>query len=275
MRNSVVVVLAAAVYLGLVGCQGPGFSDRTIKQFQLNDFTAELSDYELLGIDLDKHISDEQIRDALDHPRIAPTLQKGQRLMIVQSGQPLPDTKMMDLLEPIFHIQTFSGVTQYKRQTPESEWVSLTKFIVAAAAVSSADQSQSKSHKSCEHEQQPKPTHAQVMRLAAAQSGINTIMVYWRYLESGVINHQTKLISWIPIAGMIIPDETKYMRLRIKVCLIDVKTGQWEAFHPKVVNGQILTGAFNRDPANQKQLNNLIDQAYTKTVEALLAEYIR
>ena len=45
----------------------------------------------------------------------------------------------------------------------------------------------------------------------------------------------TKAVSWVPIVGGIIPDESQEMRIRLKIALIDVATGQWDAFSPKPI----------------------------------------
>lgn len=43
---------------------------------------------------------------------------------------------------------------------------------------------------------------------------------------------RNKVVSWVPILGALVPDENQRMRIRLKVALIDVKSGKWEMFSP-------------------------------------------
>lgn len=58
-------------------------------------------------------------------------------------------------------------------------------------------------------------------------------MVYWGVLESARENLSTKVVSWVPILGALVPDENQRMRIRLKVALIAVKTGHWSMFSPE------------------------------------------
>lgn len=42
----------------------------------------------------------------------------------------------------------------------------------------------------------------------------------------------TRVVSWIPFLGGLLPDETQRMRIRLKVAVVGVQTGQWEMFLP-------------------------------------------
>lgn len=272
MAQIFISLLLTIWLLMTLGCQEPSFVDETITRFRLNEYTQELTEYELLGIDRNKPISEDQISSALSQPRVEMTLHKGDRLLVIQSGAVMPDAQMLTLLKKQFDTKTLTGMSEYKRIKPEPDYMLLARLFIATAK----EQNQTPYSGANQIGTTPslvKPDYAQVMRFAAAKANIQTILVYWRFLESGIVNHQTKIVSWIPIAGSIIPDKTRYLRMRMKVCLIDVKSGQWELFTPKLCNDEPLTTTITRGSSNRQQVQKLMALAYGNMIEELLDRF--
>lgn len=86
----------------------------------------------------------------------------------------------------------------------------------------------------------------------------------------------TKAISRVPIAGWVLPDENQAMRLRLKLAVIDVRTGNWTVLGPEsLVDRNSRSNRFNRDRADQKQVQALKELAYARRVEKLVASVER
>lgn len=268
MRPTLSGLLFALTLMFLTGCQSPTVTQQAIERYRLNDFSRELTEMELLGITLRESIDEGKITQALNEEHIPIRLHKGDRLLVVQSGADMPDEQMTALLETTFTTQPFTGITEYKRTTPEPDYMLIARLFIAAAK-----EAAKKDTANTNEQATPAPDFAQVLRFAAVRSDIKTIMVYWSILESGIVNHQTKLVSWLPIVGTIIPDETRYLRIRTKVCLIDTQTGHWQAFTPKTFNNKQLTTFIDRHTAHEKQVENLKAMAYQNTVMQMWERY--
>ncbi|MCL1984845.1 MAG: hypothetical protein FWG59_00150 [Betaproteobacteria bacterium] len=90
--------------------------------------------------------------------------------------------------------------------------------------------------------------YAAALRLAAAKSGCETIMVYWGVLETAQKGHSDKVISWLPIVGGMMPDESQEMRIRLKTALT-VLLGRAYQKSP-VLNGTIFWEGYNSLPCS-------------------------
>ena len=172
--------------------------------------------------------------------------------MAIQSGAPLPDDQMVTALDRYFAVVPFSGVPL----------VRLEAASYAANGVS------------------PKLTderitnYARALRLAAAKSGAEVIFCYWGVIDSAVEREATKVVSWVPLVGSVIPDETQLMRIRLKVALIDVRSGQWSMFAPEAFVDSALSAALIRAQSDQRQVAQLKEKAYKAAVEAFVARYV-
>src|SRR5215470_16153578 len=148
-------------------------------------YKGELTELDVLGIDSARPVSEAEIARELDrHQGLA--LRKGDNLLLLQSGALIPDDPMVHALKQYFTVTPFSGVP------------------VSAVRTASTTPEGS-------------PSYATTLRLAAARSGATTVICYWGLLESGIENHVTKAISWVPIVGVAIPDQSQHMRIRLKV----------------------------------------------------------
>ena len=118
-------------------------------------------------------------------------------------------------------------------------------------------------------------SYSKALRYAAARAGIDKIMVYWGILESGTKNLATKTISWVPIIGWAVPDQAQELRIRLKIALIDVKTGQWEIFPPKEFEDTSSSAILNRGHSDQEQVALLKTKAYKAATESIIERYVR
>jgi hypothetical protein len=109
-----------------------------------------------------------------------------------------------------------------------------------------------------------------VLRLVAAQGGYTHILCYWGTLETAVEDKATKAISWIPIAGALVPDETQQMRIRLKAALIDVASGRWVMVTPDPIDDSALSSGLVRVKSDQKQVSELKKKAYATLVSELV-----
>lgn len=241
MKTSILAALV--VILLLSSCATRSISDSGYKDGYYgyrNDnpfYKGELSEFDVLGIEAGKEISEQDIATAAASRKERITLRKGDSIMVIQSGAMLPDEDMTKNMEKYFSVTVFTGVPETDRKENAS--------------------------------------YAKALRLAAAKGGIEKLFVYWGVLESGTRNLATKTISWVPIIGGAIPDQTQEIRIRLKVALIDVKSGQWEMFTPKVFEDTATSASLNRAQSDQAQVALLKTKAYETAVEDTLQRYVR
>ena len=161
------------------------------------------------------------------------TLTKGSPIMLVQSGAIMPDDQMVRALESHHRIVAFSGIPT----APNNGNVAL------------------------------------ALRLAAARGGCEKIMVYWGILETAQKDMSTKTVSWVPIVGGMIPDESQEMRIRLKVAIIDVKSGQWVTLSPKPIEDTSTSARYTRASSDQRQVAALKAHAYAELANGIVNNY--
>jgi hypothetical protein len=160
-------------------------------------------------------------------------LRRGSKLLLIQSGAAQPDEPMRRALEQQFSVVPFSG------QPPRTN----------------AD------------------TYAKSLRLAAAEAGCEHIICYWGVLESAKKGMGTKTISWVPIVGLIVPDEKQQMRIRLKLAVIDVRGGRWTMFAPESFENRAWSEKLGREAADQGQVEKLKKLAYEAAAGDLVKMY--
>src|SRR5258708_3720390 len=257
MKNAMVrrlgmVALLAVVFL-LCGCETRSISDSGYggDGARRNPFyQGEINEFDVLGIDVSQPATDEEIAQQLaDHHKIG--LRKGGAMMAIQSGAPMPDNEMVAALDRYFSVVPFTGVPLVRNDR---------SYYASTGASSKLTDERI-------------TNYARVLRLAAAKSGAAVIFCYWGVLDSAVEREPTKVVSWVPLVGAVIPDETQLMRIRLKVALIDVRTGHWSMFAPEAYVDSALSAALIRAQADQKQVALLKEKAYKAAVEAFVARY--
>lgn len=241
-------VLVSLVVL-LAGCSTRSISDSGYDRWGGRDgnptYRGELSELDVLGISRDSKITEENIVKSFK-PKQPLILKKGSSIMVIQSGAMFPDDPMVKALEKYYTVATFTGV-------PEQDTSRFTAAPVPAAS----------------------PNYALALRLAAAKGGYEKILAYWGILETAQENLGTKAVSWVPIAGWGVPDERQRMRIRLKVAVIDVKSGQWEMFTPEPIDSNAISALINRESADQGQVAFLKSKAYQAAAEDLVKRFAR
>jgi len=161
------------------------------------------------------------------------TLLKGSSIMLIQSGAMIPDEPMVKAMEKYYNVSVFSGV-------PLSQGTY---------------------------------DYAMSLRLSAAKGGFEKIVAYWGLLETAQKGFATKAVSWVPIVGGAIPDEGQEMRIRLKVAVVDVKSGQWDMFSPEPFQDTAASARFTRESSDQGQVALLKTKAYEAAAEDLMKRY--
>ncbi len=201
-------------------------------------YRGELTEFDILGIDPTKEISDEEITTSLSKAsRVG--IKQGDSVMLIQSGAMFPDAPMQRELNKRFETMPFSGI-------PVSN---------------------------SRHGLDSNKNYGKALRLAAAKSGNKIIVCYWGILETAQKNLATSAVSWVPVAGWMIPDESQMMRIRLKFAIIDVATGSWTIFTPDPIDDTSISAVINRESSDQGQVALLKEKAYKEAVEKLVRVY--
>lgn len=161
------------------------------------------------------------------------TVPKGSSILLIQSGALIPDAAMVKALERVYNVSVFSGV-------PESGGAK---------------------------------DYSMLLRYAAAKGGIEKIVAYWGLLESAQQGIGTKVVSWVPIVGGVIPDEAQDMRIRLKVAVVDVKSGQWDMFSPEPFADTSMSARVSREASDQGQVSRLKARAYEAAAEEIVKRF--
>jgi len=206
------------------------------------EYRGELSEADVLGISLGEITSEAEIRRTLD--TVKPVkLRRGSSILLIQSGALFPDGPMVAALSRHFSVVPFSGVPTLRRTS-----------VGGLQTESSDPESYSKS-----------------LRLTAARWGTDLILCYWGTLESESERLPTKTVSWVPLVHWLLPDEKQHMRIRLKVALLDVRSGNWSIFSSKPFADARLSASPRRAAVDQKQVERLKQLAY----EAAVAELVQ
>jgi hypothetical protein len=244
-RRNVRLAAFLLIFAGaLVGCSTRSISnsdysadtDRGYAQRNNPFYKGELSEFDVIGVNPNTVVTEEEIARAAQS-KDPISIPKGTTVMLVQSGAMIPDEEMLKSMEKYYGISVFTGV-------PMSD------------GNSSA-------------------TYSHALRLAAAKAGAKKLIVYWGLLETGRENRTTKAISWFPFIGGVIPDETQRMRIRIKVAIVDVKSGQWEMFSPEPADDVASSGSYSRVSSDQAQVAALKGKAYRAIADDLVKRYAK
>ncbi len=203
-------------------------------------FKGELSEYQVVGVDNTQGFSEADIQKAVIQRRPL-IIHRGAAIMLIQSGALLADPDMTAAMEKYFTVSSFSGVPQPEPAVPHSQAVPYSKLF----------------------------------RMAAAKGGYETVIVYWGMLESATEGLGGKAISWVPVIGGIVPDETQHMCIRLMMAIIDVRTGQWDTYSPEPILDEAMSTQHGRAASDQRQVMALKAQAYKAAADAIALRYIR
>ena len=244
-RHRLAWPLAALLLLSLAGCATRSISDSGYRggfwgggSDDNRLYRGELSEFDVLGIERNQAIAEREIQESIG-TRERPVIARGATIMLIQSGAMFPDEPMVRALEARYDVGQFSGIRE------ERQWTT--------TAV---------------------PTHyAMALRLAAARGGYDKIIAYWGVLETAREGIGTKIVSWVPIVGNFIPDETQRMRIRLKFAVIDVKTGHWDLYVPEPLEDDAISASLNRASSDQAQVALLKEAGYKAAATGLFTRY--
>ncbi|GGF13873.1 hypothetical protein GCM10011611_19510 [Aliidongia dinghuensis] len=118
---------------------------------------------------------------------------------------------------------------------------------------------------------QPHNDYARQLRLIAAQGGYGQLLCYWGTLESSKTDEVTKAVSWVPIAGWLVPDQTQKMRIVLRAVLVDVATGHWRMYRPLPIDDEQLSAMIGRRSSDQDQVARLKDAGYSALAHDIVA----
>ncbi|MGC3956663.1 MAG: aminopeptidase [Verrucomicrobiota bacterium] len=207
------------------------------------EYRGELSEFDVLGITRTETASNADIEKALAAAKQI-RLKPGASVMLVQSGAIFPDAPMVNELSKHFRVVPFTGVPPVSRRGTDGQF-----------------------------ERYDAGDFSKSLRLAAARGGCETILCYWGILESESAKLATKTVSWVPVASWFIPDENQHMRIRLKLALVDVRTGDWTVLSPNAIEASKLSVSPRRAVADQKLVEHLKQQAYESGAKELLSRY--
>jgi hypothetical protein len=247
-RHRLAWPLAALLLLSLAGCATRSISDSGYRGGYWSGgsddnrlYRGELSEFDVLGIERGQAIAEAEIQASLG-ARERPAIARGASIMLIQSGAMFPDEPMVQALEARYDVGQFSGIPEERSQS------------ASAALAASA-------------------SYAMALRLAAARGGYDKIVAYWGVLETTQEGLGTKVVSWVPIVGNLIPDETQRMRIRLKFAVIDVRTGQWDLYAPEPLEDAAISASLNRASSDQAQVALLKEAGYKAAATGLFTRY--
>lgn len=198
----------------------------------------QLSESEVLGIGgQGSPITDEEFRRVLEEVRSF-KIKQGSTVLLVQSGAAAPDPAMVGQLSNYFTVVPHSG-------------------IPGQIALSDSEAGISKA-----------------LRLAAAQSKAETILVCWGNLELKRDDLPTSLVSWVPVVDFMVPDEYQKMRMSLKVALIDVRSGNWASFRTEPIEEDAVTTRYAREHEHKWPLESIKQKTYASAARTLQSAYL-
>jgi hypothetical protein len=185
---------------------------------------------DLVGSANETNISEADITGALKESALERKVAKGAKVLVMQSGAAAPDLGLQDEFNS-------KGVAAIPFSGVPSEHMS---------------------------------GFNRTIRLAAARGGIRQIVCYWGVLESARRDRSGKVVSWIPIAGMFVPDERQQLRIRLKVIVMDVESGNWTMVAPAPIEDSALSAIVTRESSDQKQVEELKRAGYRALAATLV-----
>ncbi len=204
-------------------------------------YRGELSEFDVLGIPRTEITSEAEIRRTLDSAKEV-SLKPGTSVLLIQSGAVIPDAPLVEELSKHLNVVTFSGVPNLRRTA------------AGPAQTESADPE----------------TYSKALRLTAARGGAQVVVCCWGMIQSESERLPTKTVSWVPLVNWMLPDEKQHMRIRLKLALVDVRSGNWSVISTKAFEDAKITLSPRRAATDQKQVEKLKQLAYKAAVEELV-----
>jgi hypothetical protein len=234
------LIACATAALLLLGCEtnvnfrSANFSGD--KVYKKGPLPPQLNENEVLGIKESARLTNDDINRILDESSSI-QIKEGSTILLVQSGAPHPDKEMVDELLKRFVVVPHSGVPNEIRSNPNDD---ISKSL----------------------------------RLAAAHSKAETLLVFWGHLEMKRDDLPTSLVSWVPVIDFAVPDEYQRVRMHLKVALVDVRSGNWATFRTEPIESDALTTRYAREHEQKWPLQNTRQRLYRNSVSRIVESYV-
>ena len=231
----------------LAGCSSRSISNVQGRYYG-GGYKGELNELSVLGVQVNEEVSNQDIAATLSERGANPVeLERGDVLAVIQSGARFPDKDMVDSLAALAEVVPLSGVPPEEREFRDEERKNKEPIRI--------DKS---------------------LRMAAAKGGANKMLVYWGILESAAEPEQAaKQLSWVPIAGRIIPDEIQHVQIRVKAVVIDVATGNWTMLRTEPLQDKRMSSRLTRESSDLKQVLALKEKAYGQFASDLKTRFLK
>lgn len=245
-RIYIVVIAIAFLFAGCAtrSISNSGYPERGRYRGGNSQYIGELNELSVLGVNHEAEISEADIQNAFSASESI-SLAQGDSIVLIQSGARFPDSSMTEKMAAYYDVIPLSGIPDNWRQCVPANFEKKTV----------------------------PPSLNMKLRLAAARTGVKTIIVYWGILETSNADIVTKTVSWVPIAGSILPDENQQMRINIKGAVIDVASGNWIMINTKSYDDERISARLNREASDQKQVGVLKDKAYGNFIAKLRSRF--
>lgn len=204
-----ILVSVLAVFL-LAGCARIPLETKNPGYISLKkDFPNQLTNRDIFDDELEQEITEDDIQQAVETASEGFSLPLSSRIILVQSGEVVPDIDMQNKMRKYYQISIYSGLP--KAKSPP---------VVA---------------KNKDKDDTPpvvQNNYMRTLRLVAAKGQQRTVVVYWGILQMGVIDEKSRRLVWMPYQSGKIPDRTTSMRYLLRFTLVDVATGNWSMYSP-------------------------------------------
>jgi hypothetical protein len=108
-------------------------------------------------------------------------------------------------------------------------------------------------------------------RAAAKAGGATHVVVCWGTIETAIVDRITKAVSWIPVAGWVVPDEDQRMRIAVQALVADLDSGQWRLFTAHSDESTASSSLVSRRSADLAAIQRLAPTAFRRLIAMLLA----
>jgi len=196
----------------------------------------ELNESDVLGHEHGRVPSEEDIQKAMANSGTV-AVREGDSILVLQSGEPAPDQRMVKELNKHYRAIPFTGIRR--------EWP---------------------------HGDAPGDAGARSLRFAAAQAGAQKILCYWGELEVAHHGLITKTVTWLPVVDVVIPDQIDHARMHLKVALIDVKSGAWTIFRTEPIETALATTGWGRNHVESPEINSLKRKCFVAAVNSMASQ---
>lgn len=233
---------AVALLLLLAACETRSISNSAYDDRSANhEFRGELNEWQVLGVASTEAVSEEAIASAMSrHAQFA--LRPGSSVVLIQSGARYPDSPMHEQMRRSFHVIPMSGIPDRAGYARDTEGTS--------------------------------PLGSR-LRLAAAQAGADTLIVYWGQLEIVRDGHAGRAVSWIPLVGWTVPDETRHARVTLKAAVIDVATGNWQFVTAAPQGEEAGASPSNRRDRDRELVALVKEEGYAQLASAINERFLQ